>query len=110
MPALNLLVVRSRDLEHSRRFYEALGLAFAAEQHGTGPLHYSSQLGTTVLELYPASLESSTIRLGFSVTDVSATVESVRSIGGRVDREPTAEDRSALVRDPDGNPVELSSA
>ena len=53
-----------------------------AEQHGTGPLHYSSQMGATVLELYPASAAPSSVRLGISVPDVAAAVESVRAIGG----------------------------
>jgi lactoylglutathione lyase len=110
MPTLTLLVVRCRDLEHSRRFYEALGLAFTPEQHGAGPFHYSTQLGTTVLELYPANAATSAIRVGFGVTDVIAAVDAVRAIGGRVDREPTADARTALVRDPDNNTVELTPA
>jgi catechol 2,3-dioxygenase-like lactoylglutathione lyase family enzyme len=108
MPTLALLVARCRDLEQSRRFYQALGLVFTAEQHGTGPLHYSCQLGTTVLELYPAMAAASNVRLGFGVTDVIAAVESVRAIGARVDREPTPQARTAVVRDPDDNAVELS--
>lgn len=108
MPALTLLVLRCRDLEYSRRFYEALALAFTPEQHGAGPFHYSTQLGTTVLELYPASAAASTIRLGFGVPDVMAAVDAVRAVGGRVDRAPTADAKTALVRDPDNNPVELT--
>jgi lactoylglutathione lyase len=108
MPTLTLVVIRCRDLEHSRRFYEALGLAFTPEQHGAGPFHYSTQLGATVLELYPASAATSAVRLGFGVTDVTAAVNAVRSIGGRVDREPTTDAKTALVRDPDNNPVELT--
>ena len=106
MPALTLVVVRCRDLEQSRRFYQATGRVLTAEQHGTGPLHYSSQMGTTVLEFYPASAAPSNVRLGVSVTDVTAAVESVRAIGGRVDREPTAQMSTVLVRDPDNNTVE----
>src|SRR6185369_2197972 len=110
MPALSLVVVRCRDLERSRQFYQAIGLVLTAEQHGSGPLHYSTKLGTTVLELYPASAEPSNVRLGVAVIDVAAAVESVRAIGGRVDREPTAQLSTAVVRDPDNNPVELSQA
>ena len=85
-PALTLVVVRCRDLEQSRRFYQAIGLILTAEQHGTGPLHYSSQLGATVLELYPASDAPSNVRLGVCVTDVRATLESIHAVGGRVER------------------------
>jgi len=108
MPTLTLVVVRCRDLEHSRRFYEALGLVFVPEQHGASPVHYSTQLGTTVLELYPASAAASAVRLGIGVTNVTAAVDAVRAIGGRVAREPTADVKTALVRDPDNNPVELT--
>jgi len=110
MPALTLVVVRCQDLEQSRRFYQAIGIILTPEQHGTGPLHYSAQMGTTVLELYPASAAPSNVRLGVGVTDVAAAVEAVRTVGGRVDREPTAQMRTAVVRDPDNNPVELSPA
>lgn len=108
MPILTLIVVRCRDLEHSRRFYEALGLAFIPEQHGAGPFHYSTQLGTTVLELYPASATVSSVRIGFGITDIAAALNAIRSIGGRVDREPTTDTKTALVRDPDDNLVELT--
>jgi len=103
-PALTLVVVRCRDLEQSRRFYQAIGLILTAEQHGTGPLHYSSQLGAT------ASDAPSNVRLGVCVTDVRATLESIHAVGGRVEREPTAQVKTAVVRDPDNNPVELSPA
>ena len=52
-PSLSLLVVRSSRLEASLAFYRALGLSFVEEQHGSGPIHYSTRLGDTVLEIYP---------------------------------------------------------
>ena len=52
--SLSLLVLRTEDLERSVRFYRTLGLRFAEEQHGNGPVHYACELGETVLELYPA--------------------------------------------------------
>jgi lactoylglutathione lyase len=109
MAKLTLLVLRCPDLELSQRFYTALGLVFTKEQHGTGPVHYSCQLGSTVLELYPANSTSSSVRLGIAVPDIAAAVESVRSLGFRVDREPTAEQR-CVIRDPHNNPVELCQA
>ncbi|MFZ5896005.1 MAG: VOC family protein [Myxococcota bacterium] len=105
---LTLLVLRCRDLELSRRFYAALGLAFTTEQHGTGPVHYSCRLGTTVVELYQAASSTSSVRLGLAVGDLATAVEAVRSVGARVDHEPTAERATCIVRDPDDNRVELS--
>lgn len=39
MPSLSLLVLRAADVERTRGFYEALGLVFTREQHGSGPVH-----------------------------------------------------------------------
>jgi lactoylglutathione lyase len=110
MPTLSLMVLRCRDIEQSRNFYQALGLVFTEEKHGIGPLHYSAQLGPTVLELYPAGNSPSSVRLGISVADLTAAVEAVRSLGGRVDREATPQSDTAVIRDPDNNSVELGPA
>jgi hypothetical protein len=68
----------------------------------------TGRFGPTVLELYPARAAATAVRLGFAITDVTAAVEAVRSVGRRVEREPTTAEGSALVRDPDDNPVELT--
>jgi hypothetical protein len=51
-----LYVVLSTDkLEECLSFYAAVGLVFARERHGDGPVHYSVRLSDgIVLELYPA--------------------------------------------------------
>jgi catechol 2,3-dioxygenase-like lactoylglutathione lyase family enzyme len=108
MATLTLLVLRCGDLEASRRFYAALGLVLITEQHGSGPVHYSCQLGATVLELYPSTSATTSTRLGIDVPSVTHALRAVRSLGGRIDREPTPEHGSCLVRDPDGNAVELT--
>src|SRR5690349_10899033 len=107
---LTLLVLRCADLERSKCFYEALGLSFDGEQHQSGPRHYSTRLGATVLELYPGAASAGTpLRLGIAVPDVGATVAAVRGFGDVVlqldDETPHVR---ALVRDPDGNKVELT--
>ena len=53
-PQLDYIVVRCADIERSREFYNALGLALVREQHGNGTVHYASDLGGAVLELYPS--------------------------------------------------------
>ena len=53
--AVNLLVLRCKDIEVTRRFYEQLGLSFVEEKHGTRPQHYAWESGGFVLELYPAA-------------------------------------------------------
>ena len=52
---LDVIVLRCADLDMTRNFYEGLGIEFNEERHGQGPLHFSTQLGSAVLELYPAS-------------------------------------------------------
>jgi catechol 2,3-dioxygenase-like lactoylglutathione lyase family enzyme len=109
-PALTLVVVRCAALAQSLRFYETLGIVFMPEQHGSGPHHYSARLGATILELYPAAEPTSPIRLGVGVPDVSGAVAAVRALADCVIRfEPDRLPPSALVRDPDGNKIELSA-
>lgn len=52
---INLLVLRCKELEASKQFYELLGFNFVKEKHGEGPTHYSSQGAGFVFELYPLS-------------------------------------------------------
>ena len=86
---LNLLVLRCRDIEVTRQFYEQLlGINFTLEQHGQGLPHYASILGNgLVWELYPTQESPDKTRLGFKLK------------GNYV---------SYVVKDPDGRSVEIS--
>jgi lactoylglutathione lyase len=101
-PSLGLLVLYVADLEASRRFYSLLGLDLAREQHGRGPVHYSAELGGTVLELYPARdvLPPTRTRLLLRVDDPSAVAKMLREAGFDV--------ALTVAEDPDGNAVELA--
>ena len=55
MKSLNLITLRCADVEVSRKFYELLGLCFAAHQHGNGPMHYAHEDDRGVFELYPSA-------------------------------------------------------
>jgi len=73
---LNLLVLRCKDIEKTKEFYEKLSLSFVKEQHGEGSVHYSTKIGDLVLELYPlgeSNVDSN--RLGFSVNNSKAILE-----------------------------------
>lgn len=50
---LNLVVIRSADLDRSESFYRTLGLTFTRHRHGAGPEHLSCELGPLVFEVYP---------------------------------------------------------
>ncbi len=110
-PTLDLLVLRTDRMEECLSFYSALGLVFAAERHGRGPLHYSGRAGSLVLELYPCRPDGhseAAVRLGFAVDDLSCVLANVGGPG--VNPEETEWGPRAVVRDPDGRAVELYQA
>jgi catechol 2,3-dioxygenase-like lactoylglutathione lyase family enzyme len=110
---LNLIVLKTAALDRLRDFYAALGIQFVQEQHAGDPLHYSAQLGSVVLELYPlppgAGQPDATTRLGFTVPDLEAVLRSLPAAGSAVASEAKemAWGKRAVVRDPDGRAVEL---
>ena len=92
---LNLLVLRCKNIENTKEFYEKhLGFKFVLEQHGSSPLHYSTTIcsndNTMVLELYPVKMNSEPdqTRLGFNLNQLNETSYQV-------------------IKDPDGRSVEL---
>lgn len=110
---LNLVVLRTADLERAAAFYaRLLALEFVRHRHGSGPEHYAAEMPGGVFELYPLSPEGlSTLgtRIGFRVASVDAALERVAEHPGVV--VSAAKDsewgRRAVVKDPDGHRVEL---
>ena len=109
---LRLLVLKTPQVDRVVRFYEALGFAFVAERHGSGPEHYSAGLGDGIIEIYPLpdkqEVDTST-RLGFSVADPDTVVNRAEQLGGGVVRRgrDTEWGYLAIVTDPDGRTLEL---
>jgi predicted enzyme related to lactoylglutathione lyase len=109
---LNLIVLYSQDIERSKAFYETLGLHFTKEQHGSGPEHYSCELGKTVLEIYPLTTERTAApctRLGFSVSSIEEITARLAKLGCRLIAGPRESPWGirAVLQDPDGYRVEL---
>jgi catechol 2,3-dioxygenase-like lactoylglutathione lyase family enzyme len=103
---ISLLVLRCFNLESSKKFYESLGCTFVKEQHEGGPIHYSTIINETVLELYPTknSEHKDLCRLGFTVKNLKIIAEQLSVLStynGSVS--PVY-----VVVDPDGRKVELS--
>lgn len=104
---ISLLVLRCKDLDKSKAFYEQFGLTFAREQHGSGAIHYSTDLSGTVLELYPSSdlAFHDNTRLGFELDNVQELIGGVLvlnmydGLNGKV----------YVISDPDGRKIELSA-
>lgn len=110
---LNLIVLKVKDIELTAQFYAALGIQFQAEQHGTGPVHYSAMLGDTVLEIYPAGSDAdvtTNIRLGFTVQCLRQTIELLKRLSIHIKAEPkqTSWGFRAVVTNNDGHVIELT--
>lgn len=111
--ALRALVIRCEELEQTKAFYEHLGLRWTTERHGSGPLHYSSNLGGTLLELYPCDLKRppSRIRWTLRLPNVASALEHLTS-SGLMTEAPRCIGQGGrttafVVNDPEGNIVEL---
>ena len=118
-PTLSLLVLRATDSDATSRFYRALGCVFVQEQHASGPLHNSCELGNSVLEIYPAKSDApmqtraaSATMIGFTVDSVDEVLEVLRGIGIEPKSPPKISDwgRWTNVTDPDGRTVQLTEA
>jgi len=111
--AVNLLVLRCKDIERTRHFYEQLGLSFVEEKHGNGPRHYAWETAGFVLELYPAAEGQlpDNVRIGFSTPSLAELAGSLRhNSDANVLKPPyaTADRIVMLLQDPDGRKVEIS--
>jgi lactoylglutathione lyase len=113
-PLLNLVVIRSADLDRAERFYRVLGLYFERHRHGTGTEHLAAQphAGGYVFEIYPANAKAGAttgVRIGFSIDAVDPYVDALIEAGGTIIQAPTDSEwgRRAVVADPDGHRVEL---
>jgi hypothetical protein len=111
--SLNLLVLRSRDIEATRAFYECLGFAFTKHKHGSGPEHFAHEDEAGVLELYPAGEHQrpDTAGLGFRANDLEHVASSLGALG--FEQRPMAPQpwgTSFMVRDPDARRVEITAA
>ncbi|UYG08764.1 VOC family protein [Halomonas sp. M4R1S46] len=102
---INLLVLRCKELEASKRFYELLGFRFVKERHGDGPIHYASQEAGMVFELYPLLEDDATdhTRLGFSVPNLEKIVPHLET----ANRHTIADREVHIAQDPDGRKIEL---
>ena len=109
---LNLLVIRSNDMEALATFYSLLGFNFEYHQHGKGPFHYAAERDGLVLEIYPETskfLTTRGLRLGFGVNNLDAVLNKIEAKGGRIIQplQNTEYGETAIVADPDGRKVEL---
>jgi hypothetical protein len=76
---LKLLVLKTRQVDRLREFYQALAIELAEEKHGSGPVHYAGKVGDAVLEVYPLTEDGdtadTTTRLGFTVEKLTEGID-----------------------------------
>jgi lactoylglutathione lyase len=111
---LNLIVIRSGNIEQAVKFYQRLGLSFVKQQHGNSLEHFASAVGCLTFEIYPCTSDTvptTTTRLGFQVSSVDAVVCELQKQGALIVSSPadSARGRRAVVADPDGHRVELTT-
>lgn len=109
MATVSYLVMRTKDADKLKIFYETIGLSFVKEQHGEGPWHYSCMLGNFVLEIYPATDAISKDMLGFKVDNLESRLQELQKIGAQVKTRLSQKThkKKAVVYDYDGRIVEL---
>jgi lactoylglutathione lyase len=113
--ALNLVVLRSEDIDRAAAFYSRLGLRFSRHRHGAGAEHLAAETEGFVFELYPrAAGGKSTLgtRIGFRVPSVDSVIAALADYPAAV-LVPAADSewgRRAVVADPDGHRVEISQS
>ena len=111
-PQLNLVVIRSPDIDRSAAFFGEIGLLFERHSHGSGPQHYTSEVDGLVFEIYPLTPKTRStngIRIGFRVDAVDQIVDLLLRRGAEVVTSPADSEwgRRAVVRDLDGHIIEL---
>lgn len=110
----NLLVIRSSNIERAANFYRAIGLELESHTHGSGPMHYAFEGNDHTFEIYPLledNLPTHSTRIGFAVECVDETFANAVAAGAEAVSPPKDSKwgRRAIVTDPDGHKVELTS-
>lgn len=109
---IRLLVLRTNEPKKLADFYSLLGFVFEYHQHNNSPMHYSTTIGATVLEIYPlAKNQTETdkhLRLGFAIDNFEQILETLQQNGISFST-PTNTDFGflAVVSDPDQRKIEL---
>jgi len=109
---LYLIVYYVDSIEQSKYFFELLGLSFTKEKHGDGPVHFSTTLSKTVLELYPNNERNgiTRTRLGLELpTPILPDIKAIENLSDKpVDIMSLDNDKKyAVLEDPNGNKIDL---
>ena len=109
---ISLVVIRSKNIDRAKLFYEILGLELTKHQHGKGLEHFASTIGDVVFEIYPlrdSDHPTTSVRLGFSVNSCDEVTRKLLDAGYVVHSRPNDAPwgRVAVIEDFDGHKVEI---
>jgi len=112
---INLLVIRTSNLELLQKQYQILGFQFDYHKHGNGPYHYASENNGFVLEIYPLTKSitkaDKSLRLGFDVINLKSKINTIKKSNWKIvsDLQETEWGLIAIVQDLDGRKIELKN-
>ena len=113
---LNLLVIKTHQLDKIKAQYELLGFDFIYHNRGNRPFHYSAELDGLIFEIYPLPknklIADDTTRLGFSIKNVTTKIAELKNTNWKIaaDISETKWGTRAVIQDLDGRKVELISS
>ena len=118
MTEMASLVLFAADSEATAAFYRALGVEFEDEDHGEGPVHFATEVGSIHLAIYPAQTPGRAtehravggVFPGFYVESLDRAVNAVCRVDSRI---LTAHEQMpwgcrVVVEDPDGRAIEVN--
>lgn len=109
---LNLLVIRSNNINELSKFYSKLGIEFEYHKHGNGPYHYSGKLGNIIFEIYPLSkgqeIPDKFLRIGFEVNNLEEFIKKMENV--EIVKPPTQSQfgQYAVIKDIEGRKIEIT--
>ncbi len=113
---LNLIVLRSKDMEALADFYSALlGKTLTKHRHGNGPDHFGTEVDGLVFELYPKRHEqddTSCMRMGFKTDSINEVLLRIKKFQVEYISGPTDSPwgKRLVMDDPEGHRIELTES
>ncbi len=110
---INLIVIRTNNIEKLANFYQKLGITFQYHRHGKGPFHYAAELKGTIFEIYPLlkhqNKPDNSLRLGFDVNHLDELIPFLEKNKFEILKAPTHSKYGyfAIIKDLDGRKIEL---
>lgn len=115
---INLLVLKSADIEGSVAFYENLfNIDFQRHSHNGGAIHYSADIKGMIFEIYPVNRNkffiqnhaANIVRFGFQVESISELMKKIKNDAIVISKPKETEwGLIAVIADPDGHRIELN--